>query len=261
VSEAWIGTSGWTYDGWRKLFYPPEVPKKRWLSWYAQQFPTTEINGSFYRTPSLEVVRAWRDQTPDDFLFAWKASKFITHWKRLSEKSVNSLELMTSRLDVLGPKAGPVLFQLPERFKADRERLAKFLTLLPKRFKCAFEFRDPSWFEEPILEVLRDRNVALCVSDHIAAPTPWIATASYVYIRGHGPTGEYKDNYSNRTLRSWAERISKWKRCRLEVYCYFDNDQQAAATRDARRLSEMVGVDRALITVRKSKKSAGHGGS
>ena len=166
MSRLWIGTSGWTYDGWRGPFYPPDVPKKRWLEWYSGRFATTEINGSFYRTPSLEAVEAWREQTPKDFLFAWKASKFITHWKRLSDKSVNSIELMETRLAVLGPKMGPVLFQLPARFKADRERLASFLKLLPKKYKYAFEFRDVSWYEDPILDVLRDRDVALCLSDH-----------------------------------------------------------------------------------------------
>src|SRR6266545_4529399 len=121
MTRVYIGTSGWTYEGWRGPFYPPEVAKKNWLSWYASRFCTTEINGSFYRTPSLEAVAAWRTQTPDAFLFAWKASKFITHWKRLSENCANSIELMVTRLDVLGPKAGPVLFQLPARFIADAE--------------------------------------------------------------------------------------------------------------------------------------------
>src|SRR3954471_1745019 len=192
----WIGTSGWTYDGWRGPFYPENVRKKDWLAFYGTQFPTTEINGSFYRTPSLEAVRGWRDQTPNNFLFAWKASKFITHWKRLTEKCQNSIELMETRLKVLGPKVGPVLFQLPARFKADRERLASFLKMLSKRYKYAFEFRDASWYDEKIFQVLRDRNVSLCLSDHIDAPAPWKVTASHVYIRGHGPTGQYKDHYS-----------------------------------------------------------------
>jgi uncharacterized protein YecE (DUF72 family) len=113
MRRLWIGTSGWTYKGWRGPFYPDDVPMKKWLAWYTGRFSTTEINGSFYRTPSLEAVYGWREQTPDDFLFAWKASKFITHWKRLTEKCANSLELMETRLDALGPKAGPVLFQLP----------------------------------------------------------------------------------------------------------------------------------------------------
>src|ERR1700730_18204148 len=113
MSRVWIGTSGWTYDGWRGPFYPPDLAKKNWLCWYASQFPTAEINGSFYRTPSPEAVAAWRDQTPQDFLFAWKASKFITHWKRLSENCANSIELMETRLKALSPKVGVVLFQLP----------------------------------------------------------------------------------------------------------------------------------------------------
>jgi uncharacterized protein YecE (DUF72 family) len=226
----WIGTSGWTYDGWRGPFYPDDVPKKHWLNWYSEQFATTEINGSFYRTPSLEAVQAWRDQTPKDFVFAWKASKFITHWKRLSEKCENSIELMETRLKVLGPKVGPVLFQLPARFKADHERLASFLKMLPKRYKYAFEFRDAS----------RDRNVALCLSDHEDAPAPWEVTAKHVYIRGHGPTGQYKDQYPPKKLREWAATIGKWKRRRLDVYCYFDNDQKSAAPKDARRLAELL---------------------
>jgi uncharacterized protein YecE (DUF72 family) len=251
MANFWIGTSGWTYDGWRGLFYPRDVAKKRWLAWYAEQFSTTEINGSFYRTPSLEAVKAWRHDTPDDFVFAWKASKFITHWKRLSEKSVNSIELMESRLKVLGPKVGPVLFQLPAHFKANRERLASFLKLLPKRYKYAFEFRDTSWYEEDILEVLGNRGVALCFSDHAAAPAPWEVTASFVYVRGHGPTGEYRDNYAPQTLRKWAEAIGKWKRRRLDVYCYFDNDQKAAAPQDARKLSElMAGKAKRRVTAR-----------
>jgi uncharacterized protein YecE (DUF72 family) len=240
MGNVWIGTSGWTYDGWRGPFYPKEVPKKRWLEWYGGQFATTEVNGSFYRTPSLEAVEAWRDQTPDDFLFAWKASKFITHWKRLSDKSANSIELMETRPKVLGPKAGPVLFQLPARFKADGERLASFLKLLSKKYKYAFEFRDASWYAKGILALLRKRDVALCLSDHIDAPAPWVVTAGHVYIRGHGPTGEYKDRYPLKTLREWAAAIRKWKRQGRTVFCYFDNDQKSAAPKDARRLLQLL---------------------
>lgn len=239
-----IGTSGWTYDGWRGLFYPEREPKKNWLRYYASRFASTEINGSFYRTPSLEAVRGWREQTPDDFVFAWKASKFITHWKRLSDQCVNSLELMETRLDVLGPKVGTILFQLPARFKADRDRLGSFCRLLNRRRRYAFEFRDASWFEPASLEVLRDHNIALCLSDHRDAPTPWERTADHVYIRGHGPTGEYRDRYKPSTLRKWTVEIAEWKRRRIDVVCYFDNDQKSAAPQDAEALIELLAVKR-----------------
>ncbi len=235
-----IGTSGWTYDGWRGPFYPERLAKKEWLRWYGTHFTSAEINGSFYRTPSLEAVRGWREQTPRDFVFAWKASKFITHWKRLTEKCRNSIELLVTRLKVLGPKAGPVLFQLPNRFHADRERLAGFFKLLPRRYRYAFEFRHASWYEKPILDLLRDHDMALCLSDHRDAPAPWQVTARHVYIRGHGPTGEYRDRYPEETLRTWARRIAGWRRRGLAVYCYFDNDQKSAAPLDARRLRELL---------------------
>ena len=240
MSKVFIGTSGWTYDGWRGPFYPAEVPKKDWLRHYAAQFPTTEINGSFYRTPSLEAVRAWREQTPKNFMFAWKASKFITHWKRLTDKCENSIELMETRLRALGPKIGPVLFQLPPRFSVNRERLASFLAMLPPKYHYAFEFRHTSWYTDEIFQVLRDHDVSLCLSDHHDAPSPWITTARHVYVRGHGPGGRYKDNYPPRTLRDWARDIEAWKRQRRTVYLYFDNDQKSAAPADAKRLTKML---------------------
>lgn len=236
----YVGTSGWTYDSWRGPFYPKDVPKKDWLRWYATQFCSTEINGSFYRTPSLEAVRAWREQTPGDFRFAWKASKFITHWKRLGDKSDNSIALMVTRLKVLGPKLGPVLFQLPPQFKANRGRLASFLKMLPKRYSYAFEFRDSSWYDNSILDVLRDHDIALCLSDHHDAPSPRMVTASHIYVRGHGPGGRYKGHYSDKTLKAWATDIKKWKHQRRDVYCFFDNDQKSAAPKDAARLLELL---------------------
>jgi uncharacterized protein YecE (DUF72 family) len=240
MDRSFIGTSGWTYDGWRGPFYPKEVPKKDRLRWYASQFGTAEINGSFYRTPSLEAVRSWREQTPKDFVFAWKASKFITHWKRLSCKSENSIALIEERLKILGRKAGPVLFQLPARFTADRERLGAFFKLLPRRRRFAFEFRHASWYVAPIFELLRAHNIALCISDHHDTPAPWEETADYVYWRGHGPGGAYKDNYSDAELRRLATAIRKWRRARRTVYAYFDNDQKSAAPQDSRRLMRML---------------------
>jgi uncharacterized protein YecE (DUF72 family) len=242
MSRTFIGTSGWSYDGWRGLFYPEGVPKKQWLGWYATQFQTTEINGSFYRTPSLEAVRAWRDQSPKDFLFAWKASKFITHWKRLGENSVNSIALMQTRLEALAPKVGAVLFQLPPHFSKDCARLASFLEMLPRHYPYAFEFRHQSWYHDEVFELLRKHDVSLCLSDHHDAPAPWEVTAQHVYIRGHGPGGRYKDNYPAATLRSWARRIARWREQRRPVFVYFDNDQKSAAPADARRLLDMLEI-------------------
>ena len=180
---------------------PDRLAKRAWLNWYATQFPAAEVNFSFYRTPSLEAVTAWRKATPPDFVFAWKASKFITHWKRLDPDTCqNSIDLMVTRLKALKEKAGPVLFQLPPQFEANCDRLAKFLRMLPPRYRYAFEFRHPSWYEPRILDVLRKHDVALCLSDHHHAPAPWIVTAGHVYVRGHGPGGRYKDNYAEGDL-------------------------------------------------------------
>lgn len=235
-----IGTSGWSYVSWRGPFFPREVMVRHHLAYYATQFISAELNGVFYRTPSLDAVRGWREQTPRDFVFAWKASKFITHWKRLSDRSRNSLELIEERLDILGPKAGPVLFQLPARFEADADRLTSFIRLLNKKRHYAFEFRHPSWYDETIYKILRKHDIALCISDHRDAPAPWLATAKHVYIRGHGPGGAYKGRYSGTALAAWAREITAWYRQRRTVYVYFDNDQKSAAPADAARLRGML---------------------
>jgi uncharacterized protein YecE (DUF72 family) len=214
------------------------VPLRQWLPYYATQFCTTEINGSFYRTPTLEATEAWREKTPADFVFAWKASKFITHWKRLSARSENSLQLLESRLSLLGEKVGPVLFQLPPQFEMNYERLASFLNMLYPKRQYAFEFRHPSWYAPRITRLLSDRNVALCISDHADAPSPWKRTADFVYIRGHGPSGRYKGRYSARSLELLRKKILAWSRRGHEVYVYFDNDQKSAAPLDAKRLAE-----------------------
>ena len=235
-----VGTSGWTYDSWRGPLYPQALPKSQWLRFYGSQFATTEINASFYRTPSLDAVKSWRQQTPADFIFAWKASKFITHWKRLKANSASSIALMQTRLRPLGPKLGIVLFQLPANFRKDSARLNCFLDLLPKRYRYAFEFRNKDWYADDIFDILRNRDVALCVSDHADAPAPWITTARHIYIRAHGPSGRYRGSYPGATLKSWAGTISAWRRQGHDIFVYFDNDQKAAAPKDARRLLDLL---------------------
>src|SRR5436190_17591280 len=238
-SSLLIGTSGWSYRSWRGPFFPKDLPERGHLEYYARQFPTTELNGVFYRTPTEEAVRGWAERTPDGFVFAWKASKFITHWKRLNDSSRNSLALMEGRLRLLGGKAGPVLFQLPPQFEKNRERLASFLKLLRRRRPYVFEFRHPSWYEDDVFDLLRDNDVALCISDHHDAPSPWAVTARHVYVRCHGPQGRYRGHYSRNTLDSWARRLGKLRKDGHLVYVYFDNDQKSAAPKDASLLIQM----------------------
>lgn len=235
-----IGTSGWHYDSWRGPFFPKGLPLKQQLPYYASRFPTTELNGVFYRTPTEAAVRGWKEQTERDFVFAWKASRFITHWKRLSNKSVNSLELLEQRLRLLGGKAGPILFQLPPNLTANTDRLAGFLKLLPKRRRYSFEFRHPSWYAPEIFRLLTARNISLCISDHHDAPAPWRRTADFVYVRGHGPGGRYRGHYRSATLAEWARRARSWKKQGCDVYIYFDNDQKSAAPADALKLRRLL---------------------
>jgi uncharacterized protein YecE (DUF72 family) len=242
MARVLIGTSGWHYDSWRGPFFPEGLPLKAQLQYYASQFSTAELNGVFYRTPTPEVVRSWYEQTGKDFVFAWKASKFITHWKRLSQNSVNSLELLEDRLSLLGNKAGPILFQVPPNFEADSYRLVSFLKLLSKRRRYSFEFRHVSWYAPRILRLLTEQNISLCISDHHDAPAPWRLTADFVYVRGHGPKGHYRGRYAPETLADWAKRIRSWKKQGCDVFVYFDNDQKSAAPADAGRLKSLLSV-------------------
>src|SRR5262245_48213397 len=240
MSRILIGTSGWSYASWSCPFFPKNVMMKHHLDYYATQFSTTELNGVFYRTPTVEAVRGWAAHTPDDFVFAWKASKFITHWKRLKDTSRNSLDLLESRLRLLGDKAGPVLFQLPPQFEKNRERLAAFLKMLRARREYAFEFRHPSWYEDDIIDLLRDNGAALCISDHHDAPSPWLVTADHVYVRGHGPHGRYRGHYRADTLAKWSRFLQRQRKNARHAYVYFDNDQKSAAPKDAAKLIDLL---------------------
>jgi uncharacterized protein YecE (DUF72 family) len=240
-----IGTSGWHYEDWIGRFYAKGTAKRRLLPAYAEHFTTTEINASFYRVPSEKAVAAWRDSVPDGFLFAWKASRYITHFKRLKEVAEN-IGYVVERMAPLGDKFGPILWQLPPQMKPDHDRLGRFLDDLPRDRLHAVEFRNAGWFEEKTLGLLRDAGVSLCISDHAAAPAPWEVTADHVYVRPHGPGGRYQGSYSDKTLAEWAGHIARWQRRRRSVFCYFDNDVKSAAPFDAKRLIGMV-VDKAEV--------------
>jgi uncharacterized protein YecE (DUF72 family) len=232
-----IGTSGWVYKDWKGPFYPPEVRAKDWLAYYASRFTTTEINGSFYRLPGEAAVAGWAERAPPGFVYAGKASRFITHNKKLKDVA-ESVALVFGRMDPLGDHFGPVLFQLPPQLRADRERLAGFLKLLPRRRRCTVEFRHPSWYAPAILALLAEHDVALCLSDHHAAPAPWEVTASFLYVRGHGPSGRYFGRYGEPVLADWAGRIAAFGG---DAYVYFDNDIKSAAPQDADRLAALAG--------------------
>lgn len=240
MADIRIGCSGWSYRHWRKgVFYPDGLKARDELAYYATRFDTAEINGCFYRLPPEAMVDGWRDRSPEGFLFAWKASRFLTHMKRLLDPE-EPLELMFGRALRLGPKLGPILFQLPPGMQRNGERLERFLQVLPPGRRYAFEFRHPSWYDEEVFACLSRHDASLCLSDHHHAPAPWVRTAGWVYVRGHGPTGHYWGRYDEATLQDWAGRIRAWRGEGRDVFCYFDNDPEGAAPRDAERLSQLV---------------------
>jgi uncharacterized protein YecE (DUF72 family) len=213
-------------------FYPKTVPATGRVGYYASHFGTVEINGSFYRLPSEAAVSVWAAQAPPGFIYAWKASRYITHAKVLKDVG-DSVALVFGRMAGLGAALGPALFQLPPRLRMDVDRLANFLALLPKGRRIALEFRHPSWYEPVVLDLLTQNDIALCVSDHHHAPAPWVATASFAYVRGHGPGGRYVGRYDSAELDHWAGRIADWLGEGRDVYAYFDNDIDVAAPGDA----------------------------
>jgi uncharacterized protein YecE (DUF72 family) len=239
MTELRIGTSGWHYQHWRNNFYPPgEAPS---LLRYAEQFDTVEVNNSFYRLPLAETFAAWREATAPSFLFSVKASRFITHMKKLRDPE-GSFEKFFSAVAHLGPKLGPILFQFPPGWRCNYERLEAFLSMLaPKRLRCAFEFRNESWFGAEIEALLARHNAAFCIYDIRQRRSPLAATADFIYVRLHGPeAAAYAGSYSEEALLEWAGRIEAWRAQKRDVFCYFDNDQKAYAAGDAQRLKAML---------------------
>jgi uncharacterized protein YecE (DUF72 family) len=235
-----IGTSGWSYKHWRGPFYPSAMGKgSDQLRFYAERFETVEINGTFYRLIEVETFRRWREQTPEGFVFACKGSRYLTHMKRLKE-AAQGVGRFFERVEALEDKLGPIVFQLPGRFKPDRERLVAFIEALPAGHRYAFEFRDPAWFLPEIFQALAARDVALCLYEFAGREAPLEVTASFVYIRLHGPDGAYQGSYTDAALQSWAERIGGWAKKGLDVYCYFDNDQAGYAPQNALRLIHLI---------------------
>jgi uncharacterized protein YecE (DUF72 family) len=234
-----IGTSGWHYRHWLGAFYPEELRPPDFLRYYCGYFPTVEINNSFYRLPSEATLAHWRDEVPAGFIFAVKASRFITHMKKLLEPE-RSLAPFLERIKVLGDKLGPILFQLPPGWHYNGARLAAFLEALPGACRYTMEFRDPSWINPETCRALAAHNVAFCTYDLAGYQSPLEVTGDFVYLRLHGPGGPYQGQYSAKVLKAWARRLTAWAGQGQEVFCYFDNDEAGYAAQDARRLQEMI---------------------
>jgi uncharacterized protein YecE (DUF72 family) len=241
MEPVWIGCSGWNYGDWRGRLYPRGEPQRRWLELYAERFDTVEVNTTFYRLPKRESVQAWVQHTPEDFVFAVKASRYLTHIKRfrdLREGVARFYEPLEPMIDA--GRLGPVLWQLPENFHRDDERLHAWLDALPPG-RHTIEFRHPSWFDRSVLDALGARQVALTIGDHPQRPfQSHAATAPWRFIRFHYGARGRGGNYSATEIAEWARRIAAWRRTR-EVYAYFNNDWRGYAPANAlllrRRLS------------------------
>ena len=238
-AEYYVGTSGWSYNHWRGVFYPDGLPSGKWLEFYAQRFPSVELNASFYRLPTEGAFRRWHDVVPGGFRFAVKASRFITHIRKLRDAE-ESLGTFLGRAGILGEKLGPVLYQLPPSMGRDDGLLEAFLTLLPHGLQHVFEFRNDSWYDEGVLDLLRRHGAAFCVHDMHPLETPVVATAAFAYLRFHGTSGRYAGCYSDEELEAWAEAIRRMASGLETVYAYFNNDIGGHAVGNASTLARML---------------------
>ena len=234
-----IGCSGWNYRQWRELFYPRGLPARRWFAFYAEHFDTVEINNSFYRLPSAETFAKWRDQAPPDFCYAVKANRFLTQAKKLKDCE-EPLERMLDSVRCLGDRLGPILYQLPPRFRINLERLEAFLRLLPRDLVSVFEFRDRSWLTPETLALLDRYRASFCVHDMPGLATGRWASGPVAYVRFHGATGNYRGRYSDQALLSWTDWLVEQARRGRPAWCYFNNDIDAHAIHDAQTLKAMV---------------------
>jgi len=244
-NEVLIGTSGYNYPHWwNGVFYPSDLPQRKWLEFYAQHFNTVELNVTFYRLPKKEVFEGWYKRTPRGFSFAVKASRFITHIKRLKECR-GPLTLLLDNASPLKEKMGVLLWQLPPRFPFDKERLEEFCVLLStlprsKSLRHVFELRDESWFCQECFKMLEEFHFGLCIAHGSGLPFIDRITADFVYLRLHGGEVLYGSNYSDKELKEWAEKIEEWRRKGKAVFVYFNNDAYGFAVRNGLHLIKLV---------------------
>ncbi len=240
-----IGTSGWNYYDWKGRFYPESVRPRDYLSHYAKTFPTTEVNYSFYHLPKPSTYQSWAAQVPDDFVFALKASRTITHIRRLKEVA-DEWRVFRNNASALGRKLGPILLQFPPSFKKNAQVLEDFL-LAGRGFTefsahhLAFEFRHASWFDREVCELLENHRSALVVAHSQRYPqAPYVPTASFVYLRFHAPGALFASRYTEDQLSDWAAHVRTWRDSGKSVFVYFNNDFQGYAIGNARTLASLI---------------------
>lgn len=236
TSKYFVGTSGWHYEHWRGLYYPVELAKPKWLKFYSKQFNTVELNNSFYHLPTEKAFITWRESSPENFVFAVKVSRFITHIKKLRNIGSASDNFL-SRACLLQNKLGPLLYQLPPNMKRNDGVLESFLSILPQEYHHVFEFRHESWIDDAVFEILRRHKVGLCVFDMPGFICPLVATSDFAYIRFHGSGDMYASCYSDEELSQWAKKIAKLGKEVQAVYIYFNNDAEAFAVKNALTLA------------------------
>jgi len=241
-----VGCSGWQYKHWRGDFYPADLTTAQWFAHYAKTFDTVEINNSFYRWPAPETFAKWREQAPRDFLYAVKASRFLTHMKKLKDPE-EPLDRTFESVSELGPKLGPILYQLPPRWPLNLERFEHFLRTLrgaAAGFKVGayqtIEFREPSWYTDEVFALLRKYKVALCLHDMHGSATGKIVVGPFIYVRYHFGTQKYGGRYEDRRLDEWADWLASRIGEGLRVFAYFNNDTGGHAPRDAVRLRDRI---------------------
>lgn len=234
-----VGTSGWHYAHWRGPFYPEDAAPATYLRRYAETFRTVEVNHTFYELPEIADVERWRETVPEEFVFAVKASRYVTHMKKL-EDPVEPVGRFLGRVEDLGPKLGPILFQCPPRWHRNADRLRAFLEVLPADHRYVFEFRDPSWWHPEVLSALEEAGIAFCLYDVAGEGPPRTVTADFLYVRFHGAARKYQGRYPRAALAGWAGAIHSWAAAGRDVYAYFNNDPEGHAVENAREFAEMV---------------------
>ena len=236
-----LGCSGWQYRHWSGNFYPAELPQKLWFAHYALHFDTVEINNSFYRLPAAETFAKWREQAPRRFLYAVKASRFLTHMKKLKDPE-EPLFRFFDNAKQLGQHLGPVLYQLPPGWTLDLDRFEHFLRALPEGYRHTIEFRETSWYDERVYALLRKHRVALCLHDMQGSATGKRSVGPFIYVRFHHGTSKYGGRYPDGRLDEWADWLAERAADGLDVFAYFNNDTGGHAPRDAARLRDRLQV-------------------